>query len=207
MVNKNSKKIVAVVGTYRPGHVIDSAVNELLAGAEKSGVQTEKITLLDKHIEFCTNCRACSQNPGTERGICPIEDDMAGILDALETADGIVFASPINFGTVTALMKQFIERFICYGYWPWGIKKAPAIRIQLCTKPAVLITSSMCPAFPGRWLMTNSLKTMKAAARCLGAKPIGKLYFGMVAIHAEDGLDRKQSLKAFKMGQRLASVL
>lgn len=202
-----AKKIVAVVGTYRPGHVIDTAVDELLAGAEKAGAQVEKIMLLDKHIEFCTNCRACTQKDGPERGECPIEDDMSEILDTLEAADGIVFASPINFGTVTALMKRFIERFVCYAYWPWDIKKPPAMRIRKCTKPAVLITSSMCPAFIGRLLMANSLKTMKQAARCLGVHPFAKLYFGMTAIRADDTLGSKQSLKAFQTGQRLAGIL
>ena len=206
-MSKNGKKIVAVVGTYRPGHVIDTAVDELLAGAEKGGAQVEKIMLLDQHIEFCRNCRACTQMEGPERGACPIEDDMRGILDTLEGADGIVFASPVNFGTVTALMKRFIERFICYAYWPWDVPKAPAVRLKKKVKPAVLITSSMCPAFIARWMMPNALKTMKSAAACLGAKPIGKLFFGMVAVKAQEGPNQKQLLKAFKMGRRLAGAL
>ena len=201
------KKIVAVVGTYRPGHVIDTAVDELLAGAAKAGAQVEKIMLLDKHIEFCTNCRACTQDTGAKRGKCPLTDDMAGILDALEAADGIVFASPINFGNVTAIMKRFIERLICYAYWPWKIKKIPSLRIKKCEKSAVILTASACPAFIGRWLMSNPIKTMKNAARCLGAGTVGKLYLGKVASGDSDILDKKQSLKAFKMGQQLGSVL
>lgn len=206
-MSENSKKIVAIVGTYRPGHVIDTAVDEVLAGAEKAGARTEKIMLLDKHIEFCTNCRACTQEPGQQRGKCPIEDDMAGILDTLDAADGIVFASPINFGTVTALMKRFIERFVCYAYWPWDVKKPPNLRIKQKTKPAALVMSSMCPAFIGRWMMSNSFKTMKQAACCLGARPVAKLYFGLVAISADDALNKKQALKAFQTGQRLANAL
>ena len=65
-----SKKIIAIIGTYRKGRTIDTAVTELLKGAEQQGAQTEKIYLLEKYIEFCTNCRSCTQQNGTARGDC-----------------------------------------------------------------------------------------------------------------------------------------
>ena len=199
-------KIVAIVGTYRKGRVIDTAVDEMLAGAVSAGAQTEKIMLLDRHIEFCTNCRDCTQQPGSQRGQCPLQDDLTGILDALDEADGIVLASPINFGNVTALMKRFIERLICYAYWPWDIKKAPKLRIQKPTRQAVLAVSSMCPAFPGRLLMANPLRTMKTAARCVGAGTIGTCYFGLTAVSRDETLSEKNRQKAFQMGRTLASA-
>ena len=55
-----ARKIVAIVGTYRKGKVIDSAASEVLRGAESRGAETEKIHLIDKHIEFCNNCRMCT---------------------------------------------------------------------------------------------------------------------------------------------------
>lgn len=27
----------------------------------------------------------------------------------------------MNFGSVTAIMKRFIERLTVYAYWPWGL--------------------------------------------------------------------------------------
>ena len=32
---ENSKKLTAIIGTYRKGGIIDTAVNEILAGAEQ----------------------------------------------------------------------------------------------------------------------------------------------------------------------------
>lgn len=202
-----AKKIVAIAGTYRRGGTVDTAVDALLSAAEQEGIEIEKILLLDRHIEFCTNCRACTQHPGPQRGACPLNDDVDGILDKLEAADGIVLASPINFGNVTAIMKRFIERLVCYGYWPWDVFKPPQMRIKKPTKPAVLITSSTCPAFIGRWLMSNPLKTMKAAAKCLRAKPVGTLYFGSVGVRKAQTLDERQCLKARQQGTRLARAL
>ncbi len=56
-------KVVGIVGSYRKGRVIDSAVTEILKGAESSGAKTVKIYLTEKQIEFCNNCRSCMQEP------------------------------------------------------------------------------------------------------------------------------------------------
>ena len=119
------KQVVAIVGTYRKGKVIDTAVDEILKGAEASGAQTLKIDLMDKHIEFCKNCRACTQEKalGTP-GKCIQEDDMAAILDEISSADALVLASPMNVGRVTAVMNNgrnigVISLFI---FVPWVIQ-------------------------------------------------------------------------------------
>ncbi len=59
-------KITAILGTYRKGGVIDSAVEEILAAAREAGAETAKIYLIDRHIEFCTNCRTCTQQEGEQ---------------------------------------------------------------------------------------------------------------------------------------------
>ncbi len=62
-------RVTAIVATYRKGGMIDSAVAEILAAAREEGAEVERIDLIDKHIEFCTNCRACTQEPGAARQV------------------------------------------------------------------------------------------------------------------------------------------
>ncbi len=194
-------KVVAIVGTYRRGRTIDTAVEEALRGAADSGAQTEKIMLLDKHIEFCTNCRACTQNPGPQHGLCGIRDDMAGIIDTLESADAVILACPINFYSVTALMKRFIERLVCFAYWPWDTY--PKNRLPRGRKKALLITASACPAFLGRVAFRGTFSVLAAAAQCLGAGDIRRLYFGLSARRPESTLDDKSKRRAYLAGQKL----
>jgi multimeric flavodoxin WrbA len=52
-------KITAVTGTYRKGGIVASAGDELLDSAREAGAICPKIYLLDRHLEFCTNCRSC----------------------------------------------------------------------------------------------------------------------------------------------------
>ena len=109
-------KIVAIVGSYRRGGIVESAVDALLAAAAAQGAAVEKIHLLDRHIEFCTNCRTCTLEPGGARGRCTLTDDLPALLDTVDASDGLVLAYPVNFWTVTALMKRFLERTVCYAY-------------------------------------------------------------------------------------------
>jgi multimeric flavodoxin WrbA len=65
-----SSKVVAIVGSYRKGGAIDAAVEAILEGAREKGAQTHTLYLTEQHIEFCTHCRQCAQEPGEERGKC-----------------------------------------------------------------------------------------------------------------------------------------
>jgi len=195
-------KVVGIVGSYRKGHIIDSAVSAVLQGAEQAGAETNKIYLLDKHLEFCTNCRACTQEKDVARGKCVQDDDLEEILQEIDSADGIVLGSPINFFTVTALMKRFIERLVGFAYWPWSVGM-PKLRTKNATKKAVIITSSACPAFIGRILIPNALSVLKAAARSMGFKVVKKIYFGLVAGEKDQELKADALNRAYKAGRQL----
>lgn len=197
-------KVVGIVGSYRKEMTIDSAVSAVLQGAEAGGAETKKINLLDKHIEFCTNCRSCTQEKVEgRRGKCVHNDDMDNILSEIDGADAVVLGSPVNFSTVTALMKRFIERLIPYGYWPWGEALAPVNRIVKPDKKAIIVTSSACPAFLGRILMPGALGTLKKAAKVMGAKVAKSLYFGPVAGREDTQLSERALRKARKAGEAL----
>ncbi len=201
-------KVVGIVGSYRKGKTIDSAVTAVLEGAEAKGAETKKIYLLDEHIEFCTNCRSCMQEKvEARRGKCVHDDDMEGILAEIDEAEAVVLGSPINLGNVTAIMKRFIERLGPYFYWPWGETVAPVQRIAKLDKKAITVTSSACPGFIGRILMPGALSMLKKAARIMGAKVVKSLYFGPVCKQEDSQLSEKALLKAHKAGEELVSKI
>ena len=198
-----TKKILAIVGSYRKEGTVDLAVSAILASAAECGAETSKIYLADAYVEFCTNCRTCTQAPGDCRGTCVIPDDMAGILRQIDEADGLVLGSPVNFGDVTALTKRFQERLICYAYWPWDAKGFPKLRNKAKTKKAVLVTSSAAPAFLGR-LMMHSLGSLKKIANVVGAKRVGTLYIGLAGDRQPE-LPPSAAKKAKALGRKLVS--
>lgn len=199
-------KIVAIMGSYRRDGIIEQTVDTMLDAAGKEGAETEKFVLSEKHIEFCTNCRKCTgpELPGMGRTDCIFDDEMNGICDAIDAADGIILAAPINFFTVNALTKRFIERLLVYVYWPWE-KPLPKPRITKPNKKAVVMTASACPALIGRWMMPNATSVLKAAAKLVGAKVACKLYFGMVCKEEHQRLSPSQVKKACCAGRLLVA--
>lgn len=196
------KKVIAVNGSYRRAGVTVQALDEALAAAREAGAETERVNLLDARIEFCTNCRGCMQDPGEKRGICPLNDEMAGILDKLEAADGVIFGAPVNCFNVNAVTRRFMERMAGYGYWPWGAA-APKYRRGVGGKKAALVTSTAMPAFFGLFF-TGAMRALKYCARGLGAEVAGTMFTGLAAARERPLLSDGEKKKARALGRRLA---
>ena len=102
-------KVVAIGGSPRlqgnTNYMIDQALNEL----SSRGVETEKIVLNEYKINPCqahNNCGSYAE--------CPQQDDAPWILKKFQEADGIILASPVYFGTISAQMKTFMDRSIFF---------------------------------------------------------------------------------------------
>lgn len=197
-----SARVVAIVGSYRKEGTIDTAVEAILAGAREKGAATHTIYLTEQHIEFCRNCRTCTQTPGEARGKCPQEDDLEPILQEIEAADAVVLGSPVNCGNVTAVFRRFMERLVGNTYWPWG-QPAPRSRVKNTRRKAVLVASS---AMPGMFIpvFTGAMGALGTTARMLGARPVGRMCIGFCAGEPHHALSARRLARARRMGYRLA---
>lgn len=197
-----SAKIVAIVGSYRKDGVTERAVEAVLEGARARGAETRKFLLRETYLEFCTNCRSCTQVPGETRGRCAQQDGLEEILTAVEAADAVVLASPVNYYNTTALFRRFLERLLGYLYWPWG-KKIPELRSTRRPRKAVLVACSGAPGFliP---LTTGAARALRMAAGMLGAKPVGHLWIGLVAGEPLRALPARVRKRALRLGGEIA---
>ncbi|MDR3744998.1 MAG: flavodoxin family protein [Acidobacteriaceae bacterium] len=197
-----TKKVLAIVGSYRKGGTIDSAVQAILGGARERGAETRTIYLTDQHLEFCTNCRSCTQTPGPERGSCTQKDDLQFILAEIDSSDVLVLGSSVNYWNVTALFRRFMERLIGCAYWPWG-GAAPRLRTQRFTRQAVLVASAAMPGFciP---LLTGAARALRITAKSLDGKPIAHLWIGFTGKQPDQKLPPRTLEQARRIGLRLA---
>jgi NAD(P)H-dependent FMN reductase len=196
-----ARKVVAIVGSYRPGGTVDSVVEAILDGAREKGAETRTFYLRDEHIEFCTNCRSCTQEPGETRGECLQKDAMEDILAAVDDADALVLASPVNFWNVTAVYRRFLERLLRYAYWPWG-QAAPKQRSNRITRKAALVATSAAPGFciP---VLTGAARVLRQTAKLLGARPVGKMWLGLSSMKPHQDLTKRTIERARRIGLRL----
>ena len=79
--------------------------DEFMRGALEAGNQAEKITLYDKELNFCRGCLACQKI-----GRCVIRDDAAAIIEKMQKAEVIAFATPIYFYEMCGQMKTLLDR-------------------------------------------------------------------------------------------------
>lgn len=201
-IQQTAPKVLIVNGSYRDDGITDQAVaaaNEVLVAA---GAEVETVCLRDYPIEFCLNCRECTQAPGSLPGRCVLDDGMHALIDRIETAQALIFAAPTNLGSVTAVFKRFLERLIPYAYWPWG-RPYPLMRKRNSVpKPALLISSSASPGWLGRWLF-GSARQLRMAAKIVGAKPVGVLFTGLVAGAPRAQLPSRARSQARRLARRL----
>lgn len=201
----STKKILVINGSYRDDGITDQAVAVALQELKAAGAETEVVNLREYPIEFCHNCRECTQQPGEAPGKCVIDDGMNELIERIEAANAYVLAAPTNFGTVTAAFKRFMERLVTYAYWPWDkpypkFRKAKAVK-----KKAMLISSSAAPGLLGRW-MYGSTRQLKMTAQTIGAEPVGILFTGLISQEQHKRLPQKAADRARRMAARLIAA-
>lgn len=197
-------KILALVGSYRKNQTIDTLVDRALEGATagRTGDTVDKIRLAEKQIEYCRNCMACKKaDPVQPIAACVIRDDMDALLPKLVAADAIVFGTPVNLGTATAVMKTFLER-ACWtlakpGHRP--IEGCPVPRNPKPRRAIILVSAGTVPPWL-RWFCDDATKLIQSfCGSILGAKVVGSLYAGAVEKRGVQAYERQ----AFDLGRRL----
>ncbi len=96
--------IVGICGSPRNSateHVLKEALNML----ETMGFKTEFFTVRNKKIGFCTHCDHCLTHKE-----CIIKDDMNTVYSLLKEARGIILATPVYNGGISAQTKAVMDR-------------------------------------------------------------------------------------------------
>ncbi len=107
--------ILALLGSPRKGNTL-SVVRRLDEHLQQAGHDPLDLVMLrDLDLRTCRGCFQCIQR-GPER--CPLHDDRADLLDRMLASTGVIFASPAYNFTVTAGMKNLIDRLAYLGHRP-----------------------------------------------------------------------------------------
>ncbi|MGB5282077.1 MAG: flavodoxin family protein [Arenicellales bacterium] len=199
------KKILAINGSYRDDGITDQTVNKMLNTVKAFGAEVELVLLRDYPIEFCLNCRECTQLPGDTPAECVQHDGMKKLVDKIEWADGYILASPTNFGSVTAVFKRFMERLLVYAYWSWEMNAPKYRKAETVKKKAVLISSCAAPGLLGRWLY-GTHSQLKMTVKIIGADTVGTIFTGMISKQPHPELPEKVNSKITKLAEKLVST-
>ena len=101
----NMKKVIVISTSLRPGSNSDMLADKFAEGAKAAGHDVEKISLVDKNVQFCKGCFACQK-----LGRCVIKDDVNDIMAKVLKADVVCWATPIYYYEMSGQMKTLIDR-------------------------------------------------------------------------------------------------
>lgn len=196
-------KILAINGSYREDGFTDQTVEALAQSLVAAGAEIEVVFLRTYPVEFCLNCRACTQQPGAAPAECVHHDGMQELINKIEQADGYILAAPTNMGSVTAIFKRFMERLVVYAYWPWDMNGPQYRKAQASKKKAILVSSYAAPEILGR-LFFGTNKQLKMTAKVIGAEIVGTLFTGMIAKEQHPKLPEGMQSKIKALAGKLA---
>ena len=98
-------KITAICGSPRKGNSFKALTTIRDAFPL---IDFEILHLNDMDFSLCKGCYGCVLRGESN---CPIKDDKSLILEKISKADGLILASPVYSHMVSALMKNFFDRF------------------------------------------------------------------------------------------------
>lgn len=89
--------------TFEVAQIISNKLKEF------ENLETELLFLADANLALCKGCCACLTKG---ENYCPVkDDDIKTIEEKILSSDGVVFLSPVYAMNMTALMKNFMDRF------------------------------------------------------------------------------------------------
>ncbi|HMK53778.1 MAG TPA: flavodoxin family protein [Methanobacteriaceae archaeon] len=97
-------KILGISGSPRK-QATEYVLQEAMSMMEDNGFDTEFFTVRGKNIGPCRNCDYC-----LKKKECILKDDMQEVYPLIQEADGIIMATPIYNGGLSAQLKAVMDR-------------------------------------------------------------------------------------------------
>ncbi|MFH1381673.1 MAG: flavodoxin family protein [Chloroflexota bacterium] len=98
-------KAIGIVGSPRKNGNTEILTKHTLKAIAEEGIDTELVRLSGLDIRPCNACMACR-----DEETCSIKDDLFPLYEKIKAADAVILASPVYYGSATALIKAFMER-------------------------------------------------------------------------------------------------
>lgn len=99
------KKVIIVSSSPRKGGNSDVLAQKFAEGAVSAGNEVKTVAVRDLDLKFCTGCLYCQSH-----GRCVINDGMNALYSDFESADVLVFATPVYYYSVSGQLKTFLDR-------------------------------------------------------------------------------------------------
>ena len=191
------KNIIIINGSPRRKGNSSYLADTLAANIEGANIKDVQVHIFSPTTHRFSACKACENC--TSAGECVLNDDIGALAEALETADALIWISPLYFGTVTAQLKAIIDRFQLM--WSRNVLEGhkrgiPAERSRLAL---ALYLSAKDDPFKNQARKGAALMPLKYASNTAG--------FTLKAHHALIGLEGRADLAKDEFAAQLDAAV
>ena len=117
-------KVLILNGSPRANGNTAAAVSQLVDTFEAEGVETEVFRVGDKALRGCIACGRCA-----EIGRCVFNDVVNEIAAKLETADGLIAASPVYYASANSTLIACLDRLFYSTHFDKRMKVGAAVAV------------------------------------------------------------------------------
>jgi len=120
--------VILINGSPKEKGCTYTALTEIAGALEKQGVEVEIFHIGSQPISGCIDCRVCR----TLKQGCPIDKLVDSFAKKAESADGLIFGSPVHYASASGAITSFMDRlFFAHGH---KFKGKPASIIVSCRR-------------------------------------------------------------------------
>ncbi len=110
--------VLALTASPRRQGNSELLLGSFLKGVQSEGLETETIRLNDLTFRPCQACDRCAPT-----GKCVVQDDMQTLYPKIISCSALILTTPIYFGSLSAQLKMFIDRFQCWWHAKYNLDK------------------------------------------------------------------------------------
>ncbi len=198
-------KIISINGSMGPKSETETLINEVVRQVRVHMPEAEHQSLSVRNLNVLPCEMECADYCAQSNFSCRLEDDLNGVLSAMEAADVVIIGAPLYFRVPSAKFHMLAERLISIFYNRERSGGMENVQSPLYNKPCVLI---------GVAEYTNPsqvLEYMQEFCHVLKMRPVMLPRFPYLGVGAQGSLEEDRMFqpldRAKDMGDAVWSIL
>ena len=159
-MNERDPFVLAIAGSPRRQANTDIMLENFLCPIRDAGIAVELLIIEKLDVTSCLACGGCDRT-----GRCVVKDDMQAVYPLLESASGIVIASPVHFMSIPGKLKSVIDR--CQCLWVKRFILSSPERRDDRSLPGAFLSVGGCSL---SHLFDGSTRVIRSVLACLGTR-------------------------------------
>ena len=98
------KRVTVITSSLRAKSTSKTLMNEMVKGLKEHN-EVKIIDISRMNLKYCIGCMTCQ-----DTGKCVLNDDVKDVIEDVNSADTLIFVTPIYYYSISGQLKTFLDR-------------------------------------------------------------------------------------------------